>query len=180
MSNKFIDSIKHVIIQDDDPRSQGQGQAHPQLHSEASPPGAAPVAASTENASYHPASTPPMTEETEHVYQRILAKTNFDATQVAATIHKYLDPLSAIPSLPQRPPPSTEKSTIARKKCRKSLTRSPRSKRKLPSSNSACRTSPPNWWERKARFSAPNRSLQSQSSGAPLKSIRRRPSTSAF
>jgi len=102
MSNKFIDSIKHVIIEDDDPRSQGKGQAHPQLHSEASPPGAGPVAASTENASYHPASTPPMTEETEHVYQRILAKTNFDTTQVAATIHKYLDPLSAIPSLDER------------------------------------------------------------------------------
>jgi len=74
MSNKFIDSIKHVIIEDDDPRSQGKGQAHPQLHSEASPPGAGPVAASTENASYHPASTPPMTEETEHVYQRILRR----------------------------------------------------------------------------------------------------------
>jgi chromosome segregation ATPase len=44
----------------------------------------------------------PMSEETEHCYQRILAKTNFDSTQVAATIHKYLDPLSAIPSLDER------------------------------------------------------------------------------
>jgi chromosome segregation ATPase len=43
-----------------------------------------------------------MSEETEHVYQRILAKTNFDATQVSATIHKYLDPLSAIPSMDER------------------------------------------------------------------------------
>ena len=100
MSNKFIDSIKHVIIEDDDPKSQGQTQAHPQPHPEAAPP-AAPVAASTD-VSYHPASAPPMTEETEHVYQRILAKTNFDATQVAVTIHKYLDPLSAIPSLDER------------------------------------------------------------------------------
>jgi predicted nucleic acid-binding Zn-ribbon protein len=100
MSNKFIDSIKHVIIEDDDPKSQGQTQAHPQPHAEGAPP-AAPVAASTD-VSYHPASAPPMTEETEHVYQRILAKTNFDTTQVAATIHKYLDPLSAIPSLDER------------------------------------------------------------------------------
>ena len=100
MSNKFIDSIKHVIIEDDDPKSQGQTQAHPQPHTEAAPP-AAPVAASTD-VSYHPASAPPMTEETEHVYQRVLAKTNFDATQVAVTIHKYLDPLSAIPSLDER------------------------------------------------------------------------------
>jgi len=101
MSNKFIDSIKHVIIEDDDPKPQGQTQAHPQPHTEAAPPVAAPVATSTE-VSYHPASAPPMTEETEHVYQRILAKTNFDTTQVAATIHKYLDPLSAIPALDER------------------------------------------------------------------------------
>ena len=101
MSNKFIDSIKHVIIEDDDPKAAGQTQAYPQPHTEAAPPAAAPVAASTD-VSYHPASAPPMSEETEHVYQRILAKTNFDATQVAATIHKYLDPLSAIPSLDER------------------------------------------------------------------------------
>ncbi len=101
MSNKFIDSIKHVIIEDDDPKAAGQTQSHPQPHTEAAPPAAAPVAASTD-VSYHPASAPPMSEETEHVYQRILAKTNFDATQVAATIHKYLDPLSAIPSLDER------------------------------------------------------------------------------
>jgi len=46
--------------------------------------------------------TQPMSEEVEHVYQKILAKTNFESTQVAATIHKYLDPLSAIPSLDER------------------------------------------------------------------------------
>jgi predicted nucleic acid-binding Zn-ribbon protein len=101
MSNKFIDSIKHVIIEDDDPKP-GQTQAHPQPHTEAAPPAVAPGAASAENVSYHPATAPPMSEETEHVYQRILAKTNFDTTQVAATIHKYLDPLSAIPSLDER------------------------------------------------------------------------------
>ncbi len=101
MSNKFIDSIKHVIIEDDDPKATGQTQAHAQPHTEAAPPAAAPVAPSAD-VSYHPASAPPMSEETEHVYQRILAKTNFDTTQVAATIHKYLDPLSAIPSLDER------------------------------------------------------------------------------
>jgi len=101
MSNKFIDSIKHAIIEDDDPKPQGQTQAHPQPYTEATPPAAAPVVASPD-VSYHPASAPPMTEETEHVYQRIFAKTNFATTQVAATIHKYLDPLSAIPSLDER------------------------------------------------------------------------------
>jgi hypothetical protein len=96
MSNKFIDSIKHVIIEDDDPKPEGQQHAQPQ--SDAAPAIAAPVSAPA----YHATNTQPMSEETEHVYQRILAKTNFDSTQVAATIHKYLDPLSAIPALDER------------------------------------------------------------------------------
>jgi predicted nucleic acid-binding Zn-ribbon protein len=100
MSNKFIDGLKHAIIEDDDPKPQGQGQQHSQPQSEAAPP-AANVAAPVDSA-YHPAATQAMTEETEHVYQRILAKTNFNTTQVAVTIHKYLDPLSAIPSLDER------------------------------------------------------------------------------
>jgi nitrate reductase NapAB chaperone NapD len=103
--SKFIDGIKHAIIEDDDPKP--ATPTHPQPHVEASPAVAAPVAASTPTFSYQPVSTQPtntqpMSEETEHCYQRILAKTNFDATQVAATIHKYLDPLSAIPSLDER------------------------------------------------------------------------------
>jgi hypothetical protein len=106
MSNKFFDGIKHVIIEDDDPKpeAQGQSQAHPQPHSEPAPVVAVPVTASPDrdSASYHPASVQPMSEETEHVYQRILAKTNFDATPVSAMIHKYLDPLSAIPSMDER------------------------------------------------------------------------------
>lgn len=102
MSNKFIDSIKHVIIEDDDPKPQGQAVAHPQPHVEAAPAVAVPVATSSDSTPYQPATTQPMSEETEHVYQRILAKTNFNTTQVAATIHKYLDPLSAIPSLDER------------------------------------------------------------------------------
>ncbi|HET6175717.1 MAG TPA: hypothetical protein VFE61_02215 [Candidatus Sulfotelmatobacter sp.] len=100
--SKFIDSIKHAIIEDDDPKAEGQAHSHPQPHAEATPTVTVPVAASAENVSYQPVSNQPMSEETEHVYQRILAKTNFDATQVAATIHKYLDPLSAIPSLDER------------------------------------------------------------------------------
>ena len=43
-----------------------------------------------------------MSDESEHVYKKILAKTDFQATPIAATIHKYLDPLSAIPSMDER------------------------------------------------------------------------------
>ncbi len=100
MSNKFIDSIKHVIIEDDDPKAEGKPLAHSRAP-ESAPATAEPVSASPA-ASYPAMSTQPMSEEVEHVYQKILAKTNFESTQVAATIHKYLDPLSAIPSLDER------------------------------------------------------------------------------
>ena len=101
--SKFIDGIKHAIIEDDDPKPQAHTeQAHPQPHAEATPAFAAPVAGSTLNSSYQLIGTQPLSEETEHVYQRILAKTNFASTQVSVTIHKYLDPLSAIPSLDER------------------------------------------------------------------------------
>jgi chromosome segregation ATPase len=104
MSNKFIDGLKHVIIEDDDPKpgdAQKSAQSHPQPHTQAAPV-AAPVAVSADTPAYRPVTAQPMSEETEHVYQRILKKTNFEATQVCATIHKYLDPLSAIPSLDER------------------------------------------------------------------------------
>ncbi len=108
MSNKFIDGIKHAIIEDDDPKLGTQAPAQP--HVQPPPPAAVPAPASTDSfsssisASISSSTTgnQPMSEETEHCYQRILAKTNFAATQVAATIHKYLDPLSAIPSLDER------------------------------------------------------------------------------
>jgi uncharacterized coiled-coil protein SlyX len=110
MSNKFFDGIKHVIIEDDDPKPEGQNP-HPPAHTEAASAVAAPVAvpagsavpqSSYQASSYQTMSGQPMSEETEHCYQRILAKTNFAATQVSATIHKYLDPLSAIPALDER------------------------------------------------------------------------------
>jgi len=101
MSNKFIDSIKHVIIEDDDPKAEAKPQAHPQAPADIAPT-AQPVTSSSASVSYPAMSTQPMSEEVEHVYQKILAKTNFESTQVAATIHKYLDPLSALPSLDER------------------------------------------------------------------------------
>ena len=118
MSNKFIDSIKHVIIEDDDPKAEAKPQAHPQALPETAPATAAPVAASPES-TYPSMSAQPMSEEVEHVYQKILAKTNFESTQVAATIHKYLDPLSAIPSLDER---TRFKTAVVQAKAQEGLT----------------------------------------------------------
>jgi chromosome segregation ATPase len=92
--SKFIDTLKHAIIEDDDPKPQGKTDPTPH-------PDAGPSQPSPGPSSEH--STPaPMSEETEHVYQRILSKTNFESTQVATTIHKYLDPLSALSSLDEK------------------------------------------------------------------------------
>jgi len=118
MSNKFIDSIKHVIIEDDDPKAEAKPQVHPQAPPETAAT-APPVAASPQSASYPAMSTQPMSEEAEHVYQKILAKTNFESTQVAATIHKYLDPLSAIPSLDER---TRFKTAVVQAKAQEGLT----------------------------------------------------------
>lgn len=60
-----------------------------------------------------------MSEETEHVYQRILAKTDFNATQVAQVIHKYLDPLSQIAALDER---TRFKTAVVQAKAQEGLT----------------------------------------------------------
>jgi len=112
MSNKFIDSIKHAIIEDDDPKAEAKQESHP------TQPAVLPVMANT-TASSHSVDAPPMSEEVEHVYQRILAKTNFNSTQVAATIHKYLDPLSAISALDER---TRFKTAVVQAKAQEGLT----------------------------------------------------------
>jgi hypothetical protein len=98
--SKFIDTIKHAIVEDDpDPKPSTLNQAHPEAKI-SSPPASSResvTAPSLASASYNS-----LGEETEHVYKKILAKTDFQATPVAETIHKYLDPLSAIPAMDER------------------------------------------------------------------------------
>jgi predicted nucleic acid-binding Zn-ribbon protein len=118
MSNKFIDGIKHAIIEDDDPKPQATTSAQPHSQPHVTPAQAAPVTAS-EAPTYQPVSTQPMSEETEHCYQRILAKTDFNATQVAAVIHKYLDPLSQIAALDDR---TRFKTAVVQAKAQEGLT----------------------------------------------------------
>jgi hypothetical protein len=98
MSNKFIDAIKHAIIEDDEPKPDGKSAKGTDQVKTAS----ADVSAAGSSPSPHQPSAQPMSEEAEHIYQRILAKTSFESTPVAAIIHKYLDPLVAIPSLDER------------------------------------------------------------------------------
>src|SRR5260370_6053428 len=115
--SKFIATIKHAIVEDDpEPKSSPAKQAHP----EASTSG--PAASSRERvpvASQERAPYNSLGEETEHVYKKILAKTDFQATPVCECIHKYLDPLSAIPAMDER---TKFKTAVVQARAREGLT----------------------------------------------------------
>ena len=68
----------------------------------------------SDGASFHTTSG-----ESEQIYKRILAKTDFQATPVAATIRKYLDPLSAISSMDER---TKFKTAVVQAKAQEGLT----------------------------------------------------------
>jgi uncharacterized coiled-coil protein SlyX len=88
--NKIIDTLKHAIIEDDpDPKPTG--------HADAVETQPASAAAPMPPAAIRGGGTQGLGPDGEHAYQKILGKTDFDATQVSAIIHKYLDPLAAIP-----------------------------------------------------------------------------------
>lgn len=94
--SKIIDTIKHAILEDDpDPKSSATSQPHPDAKA---PAASRPPTTVSDGASYHAAGG----EAAEQVYKRILAKTDFQTTPVAATIRKYLDPLSAISTMDER------------------------------------------------------------------------------
>src|SRR5215472_3917025 len=110
--SKFIDTIKHAIIEDDpDPKSSATSQPHPDPKASAASPAPAAV---PDGASFHATSG-----ESEQIYKRILAKTDFQATPVAATIRKYLDPLSAISSMDER---TKFKTAVVQAKAQEGLT----------------------------------------------------------
>ena len=115
--SKFTDTIKHALIEDDpSPNSSTPTQAHGEAKNSSAPAashGSAAVVGS-ETASYHS-----LGEESEHVYRKILARTDFQATPVAATIHKYLDPLSAIPAMDER---TKVKTAVVQAKAQEGLT----------------------------------------------------------
>jgi hypothetical protein len=99
----FLDALKHVAFEDE--------PTPPEKHTP--PPAAAnfaapafvstPVQVPTQPTAYAPpaAYTPPIdagvVPDNDAVYQTLLSKTDFESTTTAGTIHKFLDPLKAIP-----------------------------------------------------------------------------------
>jgi len=94
MSNKdgFIDSLKHMVFEDE-PES---AKATPAPAPAANVPkhvAAVPTAPVFNHESY----SPPEVSDNDEIYQRVLAKTAFEQTEVGSTIHKFLDPLDGLP-----------------------------------------------------------------------------------
>jgi hypothetical protein len=100
MSEKhgFLDALKHVAFEDE--------PAQPEKHTPPAPapafsvPGytpATPTNTGIPSASFSSPIDAGVVPDTDAVYQTLLSKTDFESTPTAATIHKFLDPLKAIP-----------------------------------------------------------------------------------
>jgi hypothetical protein len=96
----FIDALKHVAFEDE-PETPSRSDAPPAAaHFTPQMPAAPPPAYTPVQSAFVPAApidTGTVAADNDEVYQRILAKTDFEHTEAAATIHKFLDPLKAIP-----------------------------------------------------------------------------------
>ena len=93
----FLEALKHVAFEDEpepsakhSPTVPAPAFAPPAFASPGVPESAPPVA-------YAPPIDTGVVPDSDSVYQTLLAKTDFESTSAAATIHKFLDPLKAIP-----------------------------------------------------------------------------------
>jgi hypothetical protein len=101
----FLDVLKEVAFEDEPAPPEKHTPAPPPSPVSApafsSPPFSAPVAAPLASPASPAAFSMPIdagvVPDNDAVYQTLLAKTDFEATPAAATIHKFLDPLKAIP-----------------------------------------------------------------------------------
>jgi uncharacterized protein YoxC len=81
----FLDGLKHMVFEDEPEKT----------NSAAGASAAAPAKAPATFA--QPKLTPSTVAEDDDVYRRILARTDFDATEAGATVQKFLAPLASLP-----------------------------------------------------------------------------------
>src|SRR5271169_1482197 len=113
----LIESLKHLAFEEEPAKPEPE-----------SAPAAPPAASLTFAAA--PAAAPPVTyapidagvvADNDEVYQKILSRTDFEGTNVAATIHKFLEPLKAI-SDTVMPPNIKFKTAVLQAKAQAGLT----------------------------------------------------------
>ena len=92
----FLEALKEAAFEDEPapPEKHTPAPAAPAFSSFAAPPPSASADAPVPYALPIDAGVVP---DSDAVYQTLLAKTDFESTPTAATIHKFLDPLKAIP-----------------------------------------------------------------------------------
>jgi len=93
----FLDALKHVAFEDEPapPVKHAPTPAPPGAQAETFP--SPPMAQPAQPLTYAAPIDTGMVPDSDAVYQTLLAKTDFETTSVASTIHKFLDPLKAIP-----------------------------------------------------------------------------------
>ncbi|MFZ1085244.1 MAG: hypothetical protein WAN35_09790 [Terracidiphilus sp.] len=95
----FLDTLKSVAFEDE-PAPPAQHTPPPAAPAFAAPSFSPPAAMPVDTASPAPYALPidaGVVPDSDAVYQTLLAKTDFESTPTATTIHKFLDPLKAIP-----------------------------------------------------------------------------------
>lgn len=96
----FLDTLKSVAFEDDPAPPPPQHTPQPAPPQFAAPSFAPQAAQPMDAAAPAPYALPidaGVVADHDPVYQSLLAKTDFEGTPTAATIHKFLDPLKAIP-----------------------------------------------------------------------------------
>jgi hypothetical protein len=95
-SHSIFDAVKHAVFEDEPEPPHTSAAGSPNQAAFAAPLGHSAVETPPEVSPVHPVESGTVPDD-DAVYQRLLAKTNFEATDAATTIHKFLDPLKAIP-----------------------------------------------------------------------------------
>jgi hypothetical protein len=115
----FLDAIKHIAFEDEPEKTAPNAKP-------AAPPAAAPtfapeVTSAASPVVYMQPIDVGVVPDHDEAYQKILSKTDFEGTDVAATIHKYLEPLKAI-SDTVMPPNVKFKTAVLQAKAQAGLT----------------------------------------------------------
>jgi len=97
----FLDALKQTVFEDEP--APPEKHAPPPAVSNFAEPGfgasavASPAQTAPQGAAYALPIDAGVVPDNDAVYQTLLSKTDFEGTSTAATIHKFLDPLKAIP-----------------------------------------------------------------------------------
>ena len=110
----FLDSLKHLAFEEEPAKPATETAP-------AAPPAFAPAPAAAPPVGYSLPIDAGVVPDNDEVYRKILSKTDVEGTAAAATIHKFLEPLKAIPDTVM-PPNVKFKTAVLQAKAQAGLT----------------------------------------------------------